>query len=115
MMTTLKKAICDTGANICLMLRRLFEKLNALVNSLIKAPTAVLLADWSSMQLMDMCILKIEAKMRGEEVSTVQQVYLCGNAKTPLYLSKRALIELGVISPDFPKPGPRPREKDQKM
>ena len=113
--TTSTKAICDTGANICLMSRRLFEKLNAPVNSLRKAPTAVRLADRSSRQLTEMCILKIEAKVGGEEVSTVQQVYLCGDAKTPLYLSKRALIELGVISPDFPQPGPRPQEKYRKM
>ena len=111
--TTSTKAICDTGANICMMSRKLFEKLIPPVNSLIKAPTAVRVADRSRIKITDMCILKIEAEMRGEIVSTIQQVYLCGNTKTPLYLSKRALIELRVISPDFP--GQQPTATDDRQ
>ena len=72
------------------MSRKLFEKLNALVNSLIKALTAVCVADQSHIQ-------KIEVEMRDEKVSMLQQVYLCGDAKTLVYLSKRALVQLRVI------------------
>ena len=96
------RAICDTGANICLMSKKLYRKLKAPANGLVKTPTSVRIADQSSMQITETCILNIEAEIRGEKVSTVQQVYIIDDPNTPLYLSKDALINLKVISPHFP-------------
>ena len=75
------------------MARHTKLKLNAPDNSLVEAPMLVHVANQSCMQITKMCILNIE-------------VYLCNDAKTLLYLSKEALVELRVISPEFPDQQP---------
>jgi hypothetical protein len=99
--TTSVQALADSGAQMCVADWDVAARLNLTKADLLHPALKVSVADNSNLELVGAHFLSIYSDS-GE--STEQMVYFAHNVGD-FYLSKAAMIDLGIISKDFPTVG----------
>ena len=97
--------IADSGAQTCLMGLQILKKLGLHQKHLTHVSKRIFAANNEEIHVLGAIFLKLSGlNGRGKEVATSAIVYVTDSANR-FYLSRAALEQLGVISPDFPKIG----------
>ena len=101
----LNEVVTDSGAQSCLWSREDYLDLGLTMNDLIPVSHSMKAANSASIEIDGAVLLRLEGQSsEGKKYSASVMTYISPDAKA-FYLSKEALIQLGVIPKDFPRLG----------
>ena len=101
----LNEVVTDSGAQSCLWSRDDYLDLGLTMNDLIPVSHSMKAANSASIEIDGAVLLRLEGQsFDGKKYSASVMTYISPDAKA-FYLSKEALIQLGVIPKDFPRLG----------
>ena len=104
--SAIDRGIIDSGAQMCVGGPQTMRNLGITKDQLVKPATRICTATNESMQLLGATFVKIQGKNKwtGEVRETKQMLYIGAKCRG-LFISKRAMIELGITSVNFPTIG----------
>jgi len=107
------EAVTDTGAQSCLWSRKEFLKAGFALTDLIRVTHQMQAANTAPIHIDGAILLRLSGcDQNNKEVEAGVMVYISPDAKQ-FYLSKEAMIQLGIIPPNFPQIGASFVEKSE--
>ena len=99
------KAVTDTGAQSCLWSRREFLSCGFALTDLIPVTHQMKAANAAPIHIDGAILLRLSGSDQAKnEIQAAVMVYISSDANH-FYLSKEAMVQLGIISPNFPQIG----------